>query len=71
MRDHSGVVDVTQGNNDIGPFTNSDGLTYDVPGYAAGPGYDLASGLSTLDAATFVPALARAAADDHEGGDQG
>ena len=71
-RNHgSGVVDVTQGNNDIGPFVNSDGQTYHVPGFAAGPGYDLASGLGTLDAAAFVPALARAAGDDHyQGGDQ-
>ena len=55
-----GIVDVTDGNNDIGPFENSDGITYHVPGYAAGPGYDLASGLGTIDASTFVPALARA-----------
>jgi subtilase family serine protease len=57
----SGIVDVTQGNNDIGPFVNSDGNTYHVPGFNAGPGYDLASGLGTIDAARFVPALARAA----------
>ena len=50
-----GLVDVTQGNNDIGPFTNSDGNTYHVPGFAAGPGYDLASGLGTLDAAPLRP----------------
>ena len=56
-----GIVDVTQGNNDIGPFTNSDGNTYHVPGFNAGPGYDLASGLGTIDAARFVPALAQAA----------
>ena len=49
---------------------NSDGQTYHVPGFAAGPGYDLATGLGTLDAAAFVPALARAASDDHGGGDQ-
>ncbi len=66
----SGIVDVTQGDNDIGPFVNSDGQTYHVPGFAAGPGYDLATGLGTLDAAAFVPALARAASDDHGGGDQ-
>ena len=57
----SGIVDVTQGNNDIGPFTNSDGQTYHVPGFSAGPGYDMASGLGTLDAVRFVPALALAA----------
>jgi subtilase family serine protease len=68
LRHRAGIVDVTQGNNDIGPFTNSDGLTYHVPGYAAAPGYDLASGLGTLDAASFVPALANAADEDHSGG---
>ncbi len=52
-----GVVDVTQGDNDIGPFTNGDGNTYHVPGYSASRGYDLASGLGTVDAARFVPAL--------------
>ena len=30
-----GLVDVTSGNNDIGPFTNSDGVTYHVPGFDA------------------------------------
>ena len=49
---------MTSGNNDIGPFTNSDGQTYHVPGFSATPGYDLASGLGTVDAARFVPALA-------------
>lgn len=62
-----GVVDVTQGNNSFGPFTNSDGITYTVQGYNAGAGYDLASGLGTLDAAQFVPALAHAG-DDGSGG---
>jgi subtilase family serine protease len=55
---HSGIVDVTIGNNSFGPFTNSDGNTYTVVGYNAGPGFDLASGLGTIDAAYFVPALA-------------
>jgi subtilase family serine protease len=53
-----GLVDVTTGNNTFGPFTNSDGNTYTVQGFNAGPGYDLASGLGTVDAARFVPALA-------------
>ncbi|HEX3785518.1 MAG TPA: S53 family peptidase [Pseudonocardiaceae bacterium] len=54
----AGVVDVTQGNNTFGPFTNSDGTTHTVVGYNAGPGYDLASGNGTVNAARFVPALA-------------
>jgi subtilase family serine protease len=45
----TGIVDVTTGNNTFG----------DVTGYPAGPGYDLATGWGTIDAAQFVPALAR------------
>jgi hypothetical protein len=56
-----GLVDVTSGNNDLGSFTNSDGTTQDVPGFDALPGYDLATGLGTIDAARFVPALAAGA----------
>jgi len=53
-----GIVDVTQGNNTFGPFTNGDGTTHTVQGFTAGAGYDLASGNGTIDAAKFVPALA-------------
>ncbi len=59
-RPNDGIVDVTSGNNGIGPFVNSDGNTYEVPGYDAGTGYDLASGLGTIDAKSFVRALANA-----------
>jgi subtilase family serine protease len=45
----TGIVDVTSGNNSFGGVT----------GFDAGTGYDLASGWGTIDAATFVPALAR------------
>ncbi len=34
------------------------GTRHTVRGYAAGPGYDLASGLGTVNAALFVPELA-------------
>jgi subtilase family serine protease len=44
----TGIVDVTTGSNTFG----------DVAGYSAKPGYDLASGWGTIDAASFVPALA-------------
>jgi subtilase family serine protease len=54
----TGIVDVTQGNNTFGPFTNSDGTTHTVVGFDAARGYDLASGWGTLDASRFVPALA-------------
>jgi hypothetical protein len=56
-------VDITQGNNTFGPFTNSDGKTYTVIGYDAAPGYDLASGLGTLDAAKLVRALVEGGED--------
>jgi len=56
-------VDITQGNNTFGPFTNSDGNTYTVIGYDAAPGYDLASGLGTLDAARLVRALVEGGED--------
>ncbi len=62
-----GIVDVTSGNNTFGPFTNSDGTTHTVVGFDAGPGYDLASGNGTVDAAQFVPALARASQNGRNG----
>jgi subtilase family serine protease len=58
-----GIVDVTIGNNTFGPFTNSDGTTHTVIGFNATRGYDLASGWGTLDAAEFVPELARTASE--------
>jgi subtilase family serine protease len=58
------VVDVTTGNNTFGPFTNSDGNTYTVVGYDARRGYDLASGIGTLDAMRLVHALARRGRDE-------
>jgi len=48
---------VTQGNNTV-TFQNTDGNTYTVQGFDAGPGYDLASGLGTFDGAKLVNALA-------------
>ena len=54
-----GLVDITEGNNTV-TFTQGK-TTYTVNGYSAGPGYDLASGVGTVDADLFVPELARAA----------
>jgi subtilase family serine protease len=53
-----GLVDVTTGNNTVS-FLQP--LLVTVQGYHAGPGYDLASGVGTVDAALFVPELALAA----------
>jgi hypothetical protein len=52
-----GLADVTQGNNTVS-FTQN-GKSYTVPGFSAQPGYDLASGVGTVNAALFVPGLAR------------
>jgi subtilase family serine protease len=54
-----GVVDVTEGNNTVSFIQNN--AMYTVRGNSAGPGYDLASGVGTVNAALFVPELAQAA----------
>ena len=51
-----GLVDVTSGNNTVSVTQNNQQVT--VQGFTAGPGYDLASGLGTVNAAFFVPELA-------------
>lgn len=50
----SGIVDVTSGDISFGGVT----------GPAAAPGYDMASGVGTVDAARFVPQLAAASEDE-------
>ena len=54
-----GIVDVTSGNNTVS-FTQN-GKLYTVKGYGARRGYDLASGVGTINGAYFVPELAWAA----------
>jgi subtilase family serine protease len=54
-----GIVDVRSGNNTV-TFTQN-GKSHTVVGFKALPGYDLASGVGTIDAAKFVPELAQAA----------
>jgi subtilase family serine protease len=55
-----GIVDVVKGNNTVS-FTQG-GKLVTVPGYQALPGYDLASGVGTVNAAKFVPELVAAVA---------
>jgi subtilase family serine protease len=55
----AGIVDVTAGNNSVA-FPQG-GKLHHVAGFPALPGYDLASGVGTIDAARFVPELADAA----------
>ena len=59
-----GLVDVTTGNNSV-EFLQPTLVT--VQGYQAGPGYDLASGVGTVNAALFVPELAQAAGGGYGG----
>jgi subtilase family serine protease len=53
-----GIVDVVHGDNSFA--FSSHGKTHIVPGFRAQRGYDLISGLGTIDAAQFVPELAKA-----------
>jgi subtilase family serine protease len=54
----SGLVDVTSGDNTVSFTQGSPAQTFTVKGYSAGTGYDLMTGVGTLDAAKFVPELA-------------
>jgi subtilase family serine protease len=56
-----GLVDVVSGNNTVS--FRQGGRLHTVRGFRARPGYDLASGVGTVNALRFVPELARAA--DH------
>ena len=58
----AGIVDVTSGNNTVQFPTIVKGVSTPVivKGFNALAGYDLASGVGTIDAAKFVPALAAA-----------
>jgi subtilase family serine protease len=64
----AGIVDVTTGSNPI-TFCNANCGTpqeqdITIPGFTATTGFDLASGWGTVDAARFVPELAREGGDD-------
>ncbi len=58
-RDAPGIVGVTSGNNSVS--FRQGGRTHQVRGFSAGSGYSLAAGLGTVNAAAFVPELARLA----------
>jgi subtilase family serine protease len=51
-----GIVDVTKGSNTVSFLQH--GKTVTVKGYRARPGYDLVTGVGTIDAARLVPELA-------------
>jgi subtilase family serine protease len=52
----AGIVDVLSGNNTV--RFRQGGEWHVVAGYAAGPGYNLATGVGTVNAQLFVPELA-------------
>jgi subtilase family serine protease len=54
----SGIVDVTIGDNTFTLLDDNGNPVFTVPGYQAVPGYDMASGLGTVDGAAFTRALA-------------
>jgi subtilase family serine protease len=58
-RHEPGIVGVFSGNNT--QKVPQDGKEIVVPGYSAGPGYNLVTGVGTIDAASFVPELAKLA----------
>jgi subtilase family serine protease len=53
-----GIVDVTTGNNTV--IVKKLGTSTTVTGWAAVDGYDLASGVGTVNAALFIPELVKA-----------
>ena len=58
-RHDPGIVDVVKGNNT--QSFEQGGARHTVHGFAAGSGYDLVSGVGTVNAAEFVPELAKLA----------
>jgi subtilase family serine protease len=54
----SGIVDVTRGNNTFTQLDADGNPQFTVPGFQAVRGYDMASGLGTVDAAKFTKSLA-------------
>jgi subtilase family serine protease len=60
-----GIVDVVTGDNTVS--FRQGGKLYTVQGFSARPGYDLASGVGTVNAPDFVRELAAAASRPHTG----
>jgi hypothetical protein len=56
----SGIVDITLGDNTFTQLDDNGNQVLTVPGFAAVPGYDMASGLGTVDAHAFAHAIAAA-----------
>ena len=57
-RHAAGIVDVTSGNNTVSFYQGTPARPHTVTGYSARPGYDLVTGVGTVNAAAFVYELA-------------
>ena len=57
-RHAAGIVDVTSGNSTVSFYQGSPPSLHTVHGYSARPGYDLMTGVGTVNAASFVYELA-------------
>jgi subtilase family serine protease len=55
---NNGIVDVTKGNNTFTELTEEGEAVFTVPGFKAKTGYDMASGLGTVNVQQFAHALA-------------
>jgi subtilase family serine protease len=53
----SGIVDITKGTNTFLVEDTNGSALFSVPGWNAVPGYDMASGLGTVDGYRFAHAL--------------
>jgi subtilase family serine protease len=62
LPDHGGIVPVTSGNNTV-TIESFNGTSVTVPGYQATAGYNLATGLGTVDAAELVTSIAHLAGE--------
>ncbi len=58
QRGNNGIVDVTSGNNTFVEFNERGAPVLTIKGYKAKAGYDMASGLGTIDGFAFAHALA-------------
>jgi hypothetical protein len=61
----SGIVDVTIGDNTFTALDDNGNPLFTVPGFQAVRGYDMASGLGTVDAYAFAHQLAKRGGGDN------
>jgi subtilase family serine protease len=55
---YSGITNITKGNNTFTDFDEEGNPLFTIPGFEAHPGYNMATGLGSVDALLFAHALA-------------